>query len=87
VVFASDVEEQLFFAAKIFALEEVTITLWGNDCEMPVYFDITSSYTVDDIGVKSVELRHLTVKRCKRLNGCNVDRVGRQHETLTICNI
>jgi hypothetical protein len=27
VVFASDVEEQLFFAAKIFALEEVTITL------------------------------------------------------------
>jgi hypothetical protein len=42
---------------KVFKLQEVTITLGGNAEEMPVYFNMPSSYTTDDVGAKSVAIK------------------------------
>jgi hypothetical protein len=34
-------EEQVFFTAKIFTLQEVTLTLQDNADEMPAHFNVT----------------------------------------------
>jgi hypothetical protein len=39
-------EEQVFFIAKIFTLQEVTLTFQGNADEMPAYFHMSPNYTI-----------------------------------------
>jgi hypothetical protein len=53
-MWTNDVEQQVFFTAENFILHEVTITVWGNDEEMPVHFSLLSNYTTDDADAKSV---------------------------------
>lgn len=62
---------------------ELTITLQGSATEMPVYFDTQSNYTIVDVDVKSVILK---TSGSERICDCNVDRIGRQHNTATVCN-
>jgi hypothetical protein len=52
VVCTNNMEEQVFFTAKDFTLHEVTITVQGNDSEMPAYFDVPCSYTINDVDVE-----------------------------------
>jgi hypothetical protein len=49
----NDTEEQVFFIAKVFTSQEITITLQGNVNEMSVYFDMQSNYTNDDADANS----------------------------------
>jgi hypothetical protein len=39
-------EEQVFFTAKIFTLQEVTLILQDNADEMPAYFNMSPNYTI-----------------------------------------
>jgi hypothetical protein len=43
-----DAKEHVFFTAKVFTLQELTITLWGYASEMAVYFKMQFNYTPDD---------------------------------------
>jgi hypothetical protein len=52
-VFTNKAEERVFFTAKVFIFQEVTIKLSGNADEMPV----SPNYTIDDVGAKSVVMR------------------------------
>jgi hypothetical protein len=47
-----------------------------------MYFDIPSSYTVEDVGAKSVIKK---IGKWKDASDCNGDKAGRQHPTITIC--
>jgi hypothetical protein len=53
-VCTNDVEEQVFFPAKNFALQEVNTRLRCSGDEIPVYFTIPSNYSTDDIDGNSV---------------------------------
>jgi hypothetical protein len=53
----NDTGEHIFFIAKVFTLQELTITLRDNVNEMPVYFSMPSCYTIDDMGAKSVVVK------------------------------
>jgi hypothetical protein len=57
-------EKQDLFIAKNLPLQEVTIILRGNDNDMPVYFEMPSNYTINDIGAKNVviNIRQMTVR-------------------------
>jgi hypothetical protein len=59
MVGTNGIEEQFSFTAYVFTLQEVTITLWGNADEMPLYFNMPSNYTPDD-GAKSDVIITLT---------------------------
>jgi hypothetical protein len=48
-----DVEEQVFFIAKNFTLQEDAFTFQDHDNEMPVHSDMPSNYTINDVGGKS----------------------------------
>lgn len=50
-------EGQAFFIIKFFILQEVTIALQGSFGKIPLYFDMPSSYTMDNVGVKYVVMR------------------------------
>jgi hypothetical protein len=76
------VEQQVFFTAENFILHEVTITLWGNEEEMPVYFNSLSNYTTENAGAKSVVTKNS--RQWEGVTECNVDRVGRRHTIITI---
>jgi hypothetical protein len=75
VVCTNDVVLQIFFTANNFTLQDVTITLQGNDNEMPVYCNMPSSYTIDDAGVNSVVIKESGIE-----NMWHADTLGRQHE-------
>lgn len=49
--------------------QELAITLQGNADKMPVHFNIQFNYTI---------------RQQKHSSDCNVDRVGREHETTAI---
>jgi hypothetical protein len=51
-------EKQVFCRVKNFTLQEVMITLLGTADEKPAYFDMSSNYTINDIGAKSIVIRH-----------------------------
>jgi hypothetical protein len=46
-------EEQVLFTMKGFISQELTITLWHNADDMPVYFDIPSNNTNSDVDANS----------------------------------
>jgi hypothetical protein len=46
-------EEQIFLTVKFFTLQEVTIKLQSNASEMPMYFNMPSNNTIDDVCAKS----------------------------------
>jgi hypothetical protein len=50
VACTDDAEEQVFFIAKFFALQEVTGIHQGIVHEMPVYFSMPSDHTIGDVG-------------------------------------
>jgi hypothetical protein len=50
----NDVEEQTFFTVKVFTLQEVLNTLWGNVEDTLVYFNMPSNYTINDADAKSI---------------------------------
>jgi hypothetical protein len=58
-VCTSDTQEQGFFIVKVFALQEVSVALPGIVDEMPVYFVMLSSYTINDVGEKRVIINTL----------------------------
>jgi hypothetical protein len=43
---------------QLFNLKEITITLQDIADEMPLYFNMPSTYTIDDKGVKCVDTKH-----------------------------
>jgi hypothetical protein len=63
--------------------EELTITLQGSASEMPVYFDTQSNYIIVGVDVKSITLK---TSGSKKICDCNVDRIGRLHNTATVHN-
>jgi hypothetical protein len=50
-------EEQVFLRIKVFTWQEVTIILLGIVSRMPVYFDMRSNYTIDDVGATFAVIR------------------------------
>jgi hypothetical protein len=54
VASTNNAKDRVFFTAKNFTLQEVTITLRGNAAEKPVYFDMLPNYITDNLGAKSV---------------------------------
>jgi hypothetical protein len=57
MVCKNDKKEQVFFTAKVFTLQEVTIVVQGNVDKMPLCFDMTSNYTTDDVGANYAIIR------------------------------
>jgi hypothetical protein len=53
----NDAERHDFFTEKNFTLQEITIILQVNADEIPVYFNILSNYTIDNVGVQSVIIK------------------------------
>jgi hypothetical protein len=50
-------QELVFFRARVFTLQEVTIILQGTADKIPLCFDMLSNYTIDDVGAKSAITR------------------------------
>lgn len=48
---------------------------------MPVYFDISSSYAIDDVGAKSAVIKTLDNEK---MRVTNADQVGTQHEATAV---
>jgi hypothetical protein len=63
------------------SFQMVTIMLWGKADKMLVYISIPSS-TLPVTWYKIC--CHKKFRQWKDMTNCNVDRVGRQHETTTI---
>jgi hypothetical protein len=59
VVCTNDVEEQVFFTVKNFALHEVAITFCCSACEAPLCFSMPSTYIISDIDTKFVAIETL----------------------------
>jgi hypothetical protein len=57
VMCTNSAEQRGFCKAKVFTLEEFTITLWGSAIEVPLYFIMPSNH-ISDVGAKSVVLKH-----------------------------
>jgi hypothetical protein len=55
--FKSSSKKQVIFTAKVFTLQEGSVTLQGNVSEMSLYFNMLSSYTIDDAGAKPVVIK------------------------------
>jgi hypothetical protein len=56
-------QKNIFFTVKNFSLQEVTITFWGDNREMPLFFIMSCSYTINDTGAKSVIITYQAVNR------------------------
>jgi hypothetical protein len=55
VVCINDENEQVSFYSDI--LQEVTIMLWSNVDEIPVYFNMPSNYTTNDVDADSAVIK------------------------------
>jgi hypothetical protein len=55
------------FTAKVFILKEITVTLRDNADEMPVYINMPSNYTINNLNVKSVVIKAPGNEKCKWL--------------------
>lgn len=55
----SGMEELVFLIAKVLILVEITVTLWSSANEMPLHFNMQSSYMIciNDRGAKSVAVK------------------------------
>jgi hypothetical protein len=61
-------EEYIFFIAKIFTLQEVTIIIQCSTNENPKYFHAPPNYSRDSVHAKSV----IKSQAMKDGSGCNV---------------
>jgi hypothetical protein len=65
---------------KVFTLQELSITLWVNANEIPVYSGITPNYTTDDVGPKICCHENINEK-CECLT---LAKMVTQHKTTAI---
>jgi hypothetical protein len=62
--------EQVFFLVKLFTLQEVTITFWCTVDEKLVYFNLQSTYIINDVGAASGVMK---TSGNKKMQVTNVD--------------
>jgi hypothetical protein len=46
-----------FFIVKVFTLQEIIITLQYTADEMSLYFNMPTTYTINDVGAESVVMK------------------------------
>jgi hypothetical protein len=73
-------KDSFSLTVKVFTLQELTITLWGNANEMPVYSGIPSNYTTDDICPEIC--CHESIN--ENVNAVTLTKDGTQHKTTAI---
>lgn len=66
-MYTNDVEKQTFFTVTVFTLQGVLNILWGHVEDTPVYFNMSSNYTINDADAKSIVIKHHAMKRCEWL--------------------
>jgi hypothetical protein len=79
MVCINDVEERVFFIAKVFTLQKASITLWCTADKIPAYFDMTPNYTINYVNVGATSAVIQTSGN-EKMHMTNVDQDGRQHK-------